>query len=90
MRNYLDLIPGHREFLKAAVKDGTLLPLLPRHHIYLTVHGGDGPRFARLFQETWKRVPCGARQHMPGLLEERSYLWTSPMPDSRARFVSIS
>jgi hypothetical protein len=64
VKNDFDLTPGLREYLRPAFKDGTLLPLLQRRCIYLTDDGGDSPRFARLFQETWKRIPLGARRRM--------------------------
>jgi hypothetical protein len=36
--------------------------LLPRHRVYLEVSAGDGPRFAKLFRTTWKRLPLWSRR----------------------------
>jgi hypothetical protein len=49
---------------KTAVKKGHALPLLPRHDVYLNILGGDGQRFARAFQEAWRRLPLWARRQL--------------------------
>jgi hypothetical protein len=59
-----DAVVGYRELVKASIKKGKCLPLLPRHQIYLWVHEGDGQRFAAMFRQTWGRVPLWARRRM--------------------------
>jgi hypothetical protein len=51
-----------REARKALVAQKNVLPLWPRHHIYLFVLEGDGRRFSSLFRETLKRLPLGVRR----------------------------
>ena len=64
--NWLSLIPGARQIIRSEIRGGRLLPLLPRHGIYLTVLDGDGPRFARMFRATWKRLPLKVRRRLLG------------------------
>jgi hypothetical protein len=42
------------------------VPLLARHGIDLTAIDGDGRRFSRVYRETWKRTPLGARRQLLG------------------------
>jgi hypothetical protein len=70
--------------LRIAAKSGTgqVLPLLPRHDVYLTVRGGDGPRFASVFLTTWKRLPLRARRRILGHWRNRyqeAYFSLSPI-----------
>ena len=39
-----------------------IIPLLPRHGVSLFVDDGNGERFARLFTDTWKRIPMAVRR----------------------------
>src|SRR5436305_1373831 len=42
-----------------------LIPIQRSAGLYLVRHGdGDDQRFARLFRETWRRIPLGARRQM--------------------------
>jgi hypothetical protein len=47
--------------IRADIRRGRAIALLPRHHVYLHVDDGDGARFARLFGEAWQRLPKWAR-----------------------------
>ena len=48
------------------------LPILPRSGLWLFHTDGNGPRFARLFAETWRRVPlCGRRRILKFWREHR-------------------
>jgi hypothetical protein len=62
----LDQIEGYRDMMRDSVRKGHYLPLLPRHGIYLCVYEGDGPRFARNFLATWRRIPLRSRRRMLG------------------------
>jgi hypothetical protein len=42
----------------------TRLPILPSHHVYVWAVDGDGHRFCRLFQETWRRIDLRARRRI--------------------------
>ena len=54
------------EEIKQGVKRGAYFPLLPRHNVYLfaPLPETGGERFARLFIETWKRIPLGPRRRI--------------------------
>lgn len=39
-------------------------PLLPRHGVNLFAPNGGGERFARLFRETWRRLPLFVRRRL--------------------------
>lgn len=51
-------------FLKPGLKAGTVFRLHPRHPIFVRVgyRAEGGERFARLFRETWRRLPLCARR----------------------------
>jgi hypothetical protein len=51
-----------REMFKRGLKAGYYWRLLPRHDVYLFAPGPGGERFARLFVESWKRLPYYARR----------------------------
>jgi hypothetical protein len=51
-----------REMIKRGLKAERLRQLLPRHHVYLFALEPGGERFARLFVESWKRLPYYARR----------------------------
>jgi hypothetical protein len=70
-----DWIPEFRDIIKAGLEESRVVRLLPRHDVYLWVYDGDGRRFALAFQETWKRLPLGARRRL------LSY-WASARPAS--------
>src|SRR4051812_30768177 len=53
-----------REIIERGLKSGQFRRLLPRHHIYLFAPKGGGERFARLFVETWRRLPLYARRRI--------------------------
>jgi hypothetical protein len=58
-------MPHVLDMIKAQVKSGHIVPIQPRNRVYLTVFGGgDGPRFARLFRETWVRLPLSVRRKL--------------------------
>src|SRR5262249_23509929 len=59
-----DWIPEFRDIIKAGLEESRVVRLLPRHDVYLWVYDGDGRRFALAFQETWKRLPLGARRRL--------------------------
>ncbi len=40
------------------------IPILPRHGVYLFCVAGDGRRFARLFGQTWRKMPFWARRRL--------------------------
>jgi hypothetical protein len=40
------------------------IPILPRHGVYLFCVAGDGRRFARLFGQTWRKLPLWARRRL--------------------------
>jgi hypothetical protein len=52
--------------IRIKVASGCFVPLLTRHSIYLRVGAGDGRRFARVFQATWRRIPLGDRRRLLG------------------------
>ena len=56
---------GLDEF-REMIKQPGFYPLLPRHRVYLFAPvpstEDEGKRFARLFIETWKRIPLGPRR----------------------------
>jgi hypothetical protein len=52
--------------VRTSVALGLFVPLLRRHNIYLRVLAGDGRRFARVFQTTWRRIPLGDRRRLLG------------------------
>lgn len=54
------------ETYEAAVKRSLefRVALLPRHRVYVWPFDGDGPRFAGLFRETWRRLPLWARRRV--------------------------
>jgi hypothetical protein len=69
----LDQVPGYREsrkaLIRAGIQSGRLVPILPRHGLYVhvcTLDGRrpDGRRFAALFLETWRRFPLGVRRSL--------------------------
>jgi hypothetical protein len=51
-----------RQLVRIYIREGRYVPLLPGHSIYLEVTAGNGRRFARVFQETWRRIPLGDRR----------------------------
>ena len=50
--------------------------LLPKQKVALFVAAGDGSRFKRLFRETWKRIPLGARRALCRLWRNIPPGWT--------------
>jgi hypothetical protein len=60
--------------LKADLEEGKVVRLLPGHDVFLWVVVGDGHRFARVFRETWSRLPLYARRRL------LSY-WGGPDPE---------
>jgi hypothetical protein len=59
-----DSVRQYKEILRPAIKSGGVIPLRPRHAIYLTVVSGNGPRFADAFHATWKRLPLWVRRRL--------------------------
>lgn len=49
---------------RPGVKNGHYYPLMPRHGAYLLDFKSKGERFARLFRETWVRIPLYARRYI--------------------------
>lgn len=49
------------------------IPILPRHGTYLFCVAGDGDRFARLFQQTWKKLPLSDRRKILKYWRESYY-----------------
>jgi hypothetical protein len=66
---YGEPIRNLREFfdtqiLRPALATGLAKRILPRQRVYLWVYAGDGDKFARLFAETWRRMPLWARRRI--------------------------
>lgn len=58
-----------REFeheLRERLKAGDVLPLLPRHGVYLSVLEGNGRKCQAAFLEVWKCLPLGVRRKTLG------------------------
>lgn len=51
-----------RTIFEAQGQRPCFIPLLPRHGLNVLAPRGEGERFARLFRETWSRIPLGARR----------------------------
>jgi hypothetical protein len=49
--------------------------LLPRHGLNLEVRAGDGPRFARLFLATWRRLRLSTRRRLLGYWRDGEFSW---------------
>jgi hypothetical protein len=56
----------YRDIIRPGLARGYFLKLVPRHPLYLFAPNGGGDRLARLFHETWRRVPLGPRRAMLG------------------------
>ena len=54
----------YQQFIGPGLATGSYTPILPRHGIYLFAQNRRGGRFARLFCETWARLPLGSRRRM--------------------------
>ena len=58
--------PGLEDRIRAGLLEGYVLPILPRHRVYvfdLSLSNG-GERFAENFKRTWKRLPLGPRRRI--------------------------
>jgi hypothetical protein len=52
--------------LQPALRTGYAHPILKRQRVHLWACQGNGPRFASLFRDTWKRLPLWARRRILG------------------------
>lgn len=52
----------YRMHVRRNIAAGVTFALLPRHGIFLSAPHGGGERFARLFLETWRRLPLFVRR----------------------------
>src|SRR4051794_13519671 len=53
-----------RSGLRKGIAKGYWFSLLPRHGVFLFAPNRGGERFARLFRETWGRLPLYARRRI--------------------------
>jgi hypothetical protein len=49
------------------------IPILPRHGTYLFCLAGDGERFAKLFRQTWRKLPLSDRRKILKYWRETYY-----------------
>jgi hypothetical protein len=59
-----DAAERSRKIIEEGLRQGRYVRLLPRHDVVVFAPGGDGKRFARLFAETWRRLPYRVRRHV--------------------------
>jgi hypothetical protein len=45
-------------------RQGSCLPLLPRHAVHIWVLPGEGRRFVAVFRQAWRRLPLWARRRL--------------------------
>src|SRR3954451_999927 len=63
---------------------GLLLPVLPRHRVFLFAPADGGRRFADLFRRTWRRLPLGVRRRILRHWRHPHPLFV-PLPSRRPR-----
>ena len=60
-----------RNDIRTEVRAGRMIRLWRRRHAFITVYSGNGPRFAELFRQTWKRMPRWATRLLLAYWEDR-------------------